>query len=124
MRDLSLLAVGAAAGFAACLALHRLRSSKVFLLVEFDVQDVVKWRNAILPHAAASKDEAGNRRFALHRPCAANSLSCPDVDKYVLIEEFESQAALDLHNGSPHMAKYGPILGAAANVSITKLVPL
>ena len=128
-RDLFLLASGAATGYALAVALRylRARTSKVYVLVDFNVKSdhAADWRAAILAHVKASRAEDGCTRFQMHRPChPPSSLAAPDRDVYTLVEEWESAAALKAHAATPHYLQYGPVLGKSAAVTVTKLVPI
>ena len=88
------------------------------------MKDAKAWGDAMLPLIDGSKEEPGNKRYVLHRPCQEGSLAAGNASRFTLIEEFDDQAALDAHNNYDHFKQYAPILGESAAVTITKLTPL
>lgn len=127
MREIVVFGSGVAAGLCLAVVLRHLKrkSSRVWLVVNFDVKDEVAWRDAMLPLVEATLAEPGNCRYVLHRPChPVGSLAAPDTGRYTLIEEFESQSAVDAHNLSKHFTENVPQLAKAANIQVTRLTPL
>mmetsp|Transcript_19422 Transcript_19422/g.37783 ORF Transcript_19422/g.37783 Transcript_19422/m.37783 type:complete len:151 (+) Transcript_19422:176-628(+) len=117
----SAAAAGAAAGIAASaftfrrfLAASAASRSAVHLIVEFEVNDLPRFKEAFAPLRAASRAEAG---------CIQYDLVQQDADslRFTLIEKWANADALSKHDSSEHFLKYVPMLGKAADVRLRKL---
>ncbi|WP_319267367.1 putative quinol monooxygenase [uncultured Draconibacterium sp.] len=65
----------------------------------------------------ASRAEAGNIEYTLHKKTDGPSTFC-------LIEKWKDQAAIDLHNSSPHFTTIVPQIGELAEVVIDVYEPI
>lgn len=73
---------------------------------------------ALTPLVAASRAEAGCRRYLPHEDAA-------DAARLVVVEEWESDAALEQHLAAPHFKSFGAaIAGKVESVDIRRLRPL
>ena len=72
---------------------------------------------AFEPAVAASRNEAGCRRYDLF-------VDNNNPDRLIMIEEWTSKAALDLHMTMPHFKAIGAQIGALIEVDVIEMTQL
>lgn len=67
--------------------------------------------NIVNELGVASRAEEGNIEYVLHK-------DMNDASVYCLIEKWKDQAAIDIHNNTPHFTSAVPKLGELAEITI------
>jgi quinol monooxygenase YgiN len=74
-------------------------------------------RNALLQVVPPSRTEAGCVKYELH-------VDQKDPNRFVMLEEWTSQAALDVHMATPHFQQLAASIGPLARIDMQYLAKL